>query len=181
MKANELVRAINTINASVEKAFENEIISIIEKSLSQNGHIQSITSQSDLKGFSVAGFYMIFNNDPCAPQQCTCSFSKNKKTYTCVYRGQANPMKERVESHLFYSPTGRYDNCMLVTYNGSEYNIDISKPTLYQKGKEINGIAFPQYEWFVVKISLTNSKQATREMFESVFDKKYGKPIYSHK
>ena len=180
MNESELVRAINTINKSVEKAFENEILAIVEKNLPQNDQIQPITSQSDLKGFSVAGFYMIFNNDPNAPKHCTCSFSKNNKTYTCVYRGQANPMKERVESHLFYSPTGRYDNCMLVTHNGNEYNVDISKSIFYTKGKK-TGIGFPRYEWFVVKISLPNSKQETREMFEHVFDRKYGKPIYSHK
>ena len=67
-----------------------------------------------------------------------------------------------------------------INFLAKKYNVNIEEQTLYLNGKKTSA-DFPKGEWIVIRIPLDNSKQAIREMFETVFDNKYGKPVFSEK
>ena len=74
---------------------------------------------------------------------------------------------------------------MKIEFKKKKYNINIEEKTLYEDGKPINKEPFNEeifnHQWIVIRIALENSKQAIREMFETAFDNKYGKPVFSVK
>ena len=176
MKAHALVKVINKINDSIAVAFEKEIQAIIQETLNESNNIRIVKQESDLTRFQTVGFYMIFNNDSTVSNSCNCTVTHNHQLFTCVYRGHAYHIKDRLKSHLFYTAKSPYKSCMLVEYAGKKYNINIFTQECFQKGIKKN-VSLPQCDWVVVKITLSHSKQATREMFETAFDNIYGKPI----
>lgn len=70
---------------------------------------------------------------------------------------------------------------MKIKLQDDKYNINIATKKLFANNKEQTNIPFPDWQWLVIKITLKDSKQAIREMFETAFDKEYGKPIYSER
>lgn len=88
-------------------------------------------------------------------------------------------MKDRLESHLFYKQNSAYKSCLKIKLKNKKYNINIFNRNLYLDGLLQKNVKLPNWNWFVIKIPLLNSNQAIREMFETAFDKEYGKPIYS--
>lgn len=188
MKASKLIKKINSLQKAIEDVFQDEVKNIIDSSLNggvlkESKDCKKIKSISDLEGWDTNGFYMIFNNHIVQQNTCTCQVKLDgeNKPYICVYRGHSYHLKDRIQSHLFYDFSTSYNSCMQVLVKEKKYNIDISKGTLYFKGEPQKNLEFPRCNWLVVKITLSNSKQSTREMFESVFDSVYGKPIYSDK
>lgn len=186
MEISELIKKINESHAKIEKKYKKNIIEVIKKIIDKlddnTKKIKIIESQKDLeKDFHTTGFYMIFNTDPDAAKHCKCKIKYRDCQYSCVYRGQAYCIKDRLISHLFYSVDGKYDNCMKIKLNNKKYNINLSEKKLFCDKKVQTDIEFPDWAWLVIKISLRNTKQGTREMFETAFDEAYGKPIYSVK
>ena len=186
MKASELIKIINDIQDGIGKAFEKEIQDIIKDALSpqslKSKNAKKVTAVQDLDGWDSSGFYMIFNNATQPDNHCTCTieYGDETKKYTCVYRGHSSHITDRLKSHLFYSSTNLYPNCMQVIHNGKKYNINIASNELFNKDDKSKE-TWNACEWLVVKITLSSSKQGTREMFEGAFDSVYQKPIYSCK
>lgn len=123
---------------------------------------------------------MIFNDMKDIDGKCKVKY--NNVEYTCVYRGQAYAIEERLKSHLFYVPNGQYECCMKIKIKNEKYNIDIGSKKLYKKNMEVQTASlFPNCNWLVIRIALPESTKFVREMFEAAFDKKYDKPPFSDK
>jgi|GEM_PF-2651449 len=188
MGKKELIYKINESLNQVYLNYKDEIVNVIKYTIENikgdtKKNIQEIHCKTDLDtGFHIPGFYMIFNTDPDAANHCKCKIEYKDCQYNCVYRGQAYCIKDRLISHLFYTVDGKYDNCMKIKLNNKNYNINISDKKLFCDDKvQPPDIGFPDWAWLVIKITLSNTKQGTREMFETAFDEAYGKPIYSVK
>ena len=177
MKKEELIRTINGLNDEIEKLVEPSIQAIIECSVSENKNHELIQNKDDVKGS--VGFYMIFSNNTNFTNT-GCTITYNNKPFYCVYRGHSYTTRERLISHLFYDKNSKYPNCMKIKIGVEKYNINIEEKKLYKNGKSM-GIKFPGGDWIVVRIPLPKSKQAIREMFETAFDNKYQKPVFSEK
>ena len=177
MKKNELIETINKINTQITKLSEPSIKQIIQENLKKKPIV--ICKKEELKGS--VGFYMIFSNVSVTDSNA-CIINHGGEEFTCVYRGHSYNMKNRLLSHLFYEPNSQYPNCMRIKIKRKKYNINLETQKLYVDKKETSEATFPSdQKWLVITIPLTNSKQAIREMFETVFDQTYGKPIYSDK
>lgn len=177
MEKNELIQAINQLNENVLKLVMPNIQEIIEKHVSDSEKYEKINKIEDVHGG--VGFYMIFSD--CKEfTQNGCDLTYEDSKFYCVYRGHSYHVRERISSHLFYSPGNKYPNCMKIVINDKKYNINIEEKELYED-KTVANVTFPNCQWIIVKIPLDNSKQAIREMFEQAFDSKYGRPIFSDK
>ena len=177
MDKKELIQSINKLNDEICKLIEPNIREIIETYVKDEKSYNLIKRKTDIKGSN--GFYMIFS-DNISFTKTGCKIQYNQKSFYCVYRGHSYHTKERLFSHLFYEVNSEYQNCMKIVLNSKKYNINIEEQTLYLN-KEKTSVDFPKGEWIVIRIPLDNSKQAIREMFETVFDNKYGKPVFSEK
>ncbi len=173
----DLIESINKLNNEICKLIEPNIREIIETYVKDEKSYKLIKSKTDIKGSN--SFYMIFSDNISFTNK-GCKIQCNHKSFYCVYRGHSYHTKERLLSHLFYESNSKYQNCMKIMLNSKKYNINIEEQTLYLSGKKTSA-DFPKGEWIVIRIPLDNSKQAIREMFETVFDNKYGKPVFSEK
>lgn len=172
-----LIKMSNDILDNFKDEHFKDITEIITQCLAnKKNEFEKIAKESDLKGSN--GFYMIFCDNEPNNNQCTCQIKISNKVYYCVYRGHSYNTKERLLAHLFNGPDSKYDNCMLVPYENDKYNINISSKKYFKNKKEIPRFTLPNWEWGVMRIPLNDSKQALREMFESVFDKEYSKPAF---
>ena len=177
MKTGELIETINSLNNAIFKFAKLIICAIIKNRLNDSRKIITVKSEKEICGSN--GFYMIFSDNKEFPKN-KCIVKHNKTKYHCVYRGHSYNMRKRLISHLFYTPGARYDNCMKITVENGEYNINLDQRELYLNGKK-GRKTFPKGNWIVVTIPLGKSKQGLREMFERAFDEEYGKPAFSKK
>ncbi len=185
MNIKEIIETVNKIQNLIENMLADNIGDEIQKTIDKcksgndKKNMHAVANKVDLKGFKTVGFYMVFNTDNNKNNMCQLKIQYKNKEYYCVYRGQSYHMHDRLISHLFYQPNGPYPNCMKVEVNGKKYNINLEEKALYEKNVKVVNANYPSWEWLVIKISLQKTKQATREMFEDAFDKKFGRPIYS--
>lgn len=177
MNKKELIQSINKLNNQIFKLIEPNIREIIENYVKDEKFYNLIKSKTDIKGSN--SFYMIFSNN-ISFTNIGCKIQYNQKSFYCVYRGHSYTTKERLISHLFYDKNSKYPNCMKIKIGAEKYNINIQEKKLYKNGKSME-IKFPEGDWIVVRIPLPKSKQAIREMFETAFDNKYQKPVFSEK
>lgn len=175
MKKSDLIKSINEINDKICKLVEPNIQEVIRQYISNTSKYELVKSKDDIKGS--VGFYMVFSSNRTFTKKA-CKIKHNGSDFYCVYRGHSYNTKERLISHLFYEQNSKYPNCMKIEINSKFYNINIGKKELYPNG---NNEKFPKGEWIVIRIPLSNSKQVVREMFETAFDNKYGKPAFSKK
>lgn len=178
MNKTELISENNELITNFEKDHKSDIESIIKDSM-KTKNLKIINSKDDLSGAN--GFYMIFCNKAKESLDCTCTLKKDDVDYICVYRGHSSNIKNRLESHLFFDENTKYPNCMKVIIESKKYNINNEIKKVYIDGKIDESVILPTWNWGVIHIPLTDSKQALREMFENVFDGLYKKPIFSDK
>lgn len=183
MKKNEVLKElIENYNT-----FEKQQIKIIKPLLDEESikkyNFKIVEKKADLSKDinSTVGFYMIFSSVKPRSSVCKLMLEVDDETFYCVYRGHSCKMKDRLISHLFYDPNGKYENCMKVLIDDNKYNINIETKTIYDNKQVNENVVFPDNKWLVKTIVLSNTKQGIREIFEMTFDELYNKPPYSDK
>lgn len=130
--------------------------------------IHQVSSRADLDSILAGpGFYLIATDLAAGNNPC----KLRVKDARVVYRGHSYGVRERIESHLFYSSylakdSGRrFTVCMKL--DGKNINID---------KKPLN-----RNRWVVVTHSMPKSTKLIREAAEAAFDEVFGRPIGSDK